>query len=184
VRKITYESTVEDSKTGDEMKSVNNAHPARFVHIDQPRGGAFALGDAMLPDEWPELSKHRFGIVNVWRPISPVVKKDPLCVCDQRTVDPNDLVPKDIYYPANANDDGRKNTVPNSKNHQICAVKYNPKHRWYYANEMTSEELLLIQIFDSKKGDQVSGTPHTSFIDAERENEPIRQSIEVRCLCE
>jgi hypothetical protein len=183
VRKITYESTVEDSKTGDDMKPVNNAHPARFVHIDQPRGGAFALGDSVLADEWPELSKHRFGIVNVWRPISTVIRKDPLCVCDQRTVDPDDLVPKNIFYPENANQDGKVNTVTNNGKHQVCAVKHNPKHKWYYANEMTPEEILMIQIFDSQKGDLVSGTPHTSFIDAERENEPTRQSIETRCLC-
>ena len=45
-----------------------------------------------------ELLKHRFGIVNVWRPIRGPVQDLPLALCDARSFTDNDLIASDLVY--------------------------------------------------------------------------------------
>ncbi|KAF2093559.1 hypothetical protein NA57DRAFT_61265 [Rhizodiscina lignyota] len=181
IRNQPYSAAEEASKNADPDQSVTVLNPARWVHIDQSRDGALILLKDVLKDSWLQLSKTRWGIINVWRPISPVVRKDPLGFVDGSTVDPDDLVPKDVKYPV-----ARKNvstTTSGAVVHRVCGVKSSPKHKWYYVNEMSNEEVLLIKIFDSKEDGRVREVPHTSFVDEEWENEKEnRESIETRCL--
>ena len=182
-RTQTYEAAKEAARDSPELGLVNVMHPQRFVHIDQSPAGAEILAGDVFKDAWPDMSKAHWGIINVWQPLLPVIRKDPLGVVDRTTVDYVDLVPKKIRHPESR--DRASHVVSGNVVHQICAVSYNPKHQWYYVNEMRPDEVLFIRIFDSKtpKGES-TGTPHSSFIDKEVEGEPTRESIELRCFGE
>jgi hypothetical protein len=68
--------------------------PSPAVHIDQSAAGSLEILRDNLPAaeaEEIERSGKRWAIINLWRPIKPI-KRDPLCVCDARTVDKEDLV--------------------------------------------------------------------------------------------
>ena len=45
-----------------------------------------------------ELPKHRFGVVNVWRPIRGPVQDSPLALCDARSLTDDDLIASDLVY--------------------------------------------------------------------------------------
>jgi hypothetical protein len=126
-------------------------------------------------------SKKRWSIINVWRAITPV-KRDPLAVCDTRSVSDDDLVPITAKLPPKGS--GTYENVSAGNCVEVLYAKANPEHRWYYAEGMQPEEVLLIKIFDSKKeGGANVRVPHSSFVDPEtREAVGTRESIEVRCL--
>lgn len=158
--------------------------PARFVHIDQSRPGAHEVLYDNMPAPFAEeivASKKRWSIINVWRPITPV-RRDPLAICDTRSVKDEDLVPITANLPPNGS--GTYENVSAGKRFEILYAKANPEHRWYYAEGMGPEEVLLIKIFDSKKEGGLSvRAPHSSFVDPEtRDVVGTRESIEVRSL--
>jgi hypothetical protein len=66
----------------------------------------------------PRLLKHRFGIVNVWRPIRGPVQDSPLALCDARSFTDDDLIASDLVYAHVRGETSR--------------VAHNPAHRWYY----------------------------------------------------
>ena len=76
---------------------------ARSVHIDQSDLGAIRrLYDDLPPGEGAKHDgKHRWAIVNLWRPLN-TVTRDNLACCDARTVEEQDLaavyadLPKDL----------------------------------------------------------------------------------------
>lgn len=117
------------------------------------------------------LLEGRYQIINAWRPIR-TIRKDPLAVADANSVSDDDLVPVKLIYP--------------DREGETCSVKKwkegDNGHKWYYLNEQTPEEVLLIKCFDSKSDGRARRVPHTSFIDEEREGDEARQSIEVRAL--
>jgi hypothetical protein len=43
-------------------------------------------------------------------------------------------------------------------------VKYNPKHKWYYAEGITTDEAYVFVCYDSRK-DRARFTPHTGLRD-------------------
>jgi hypothetical protein len=127
----------------------------------------------------------RFAIVNVWRNIAPEpVAMHPLAVCDNRSVDPADLVVFEIHYADRI-----------GENYFVKPAK---EHRWHYYPAMTRDEALLIKQWDSagtiarsdgRQGDGAHAsapttfTLHSAFDDpATPPDAPDRQSIEVRCL--
>jgi hypothetical protein len=67
--------------------------------------------------EAEELLKHRFGIVNVRRPICRPLLDLPLALCDAQTFTDDDLIASDLVYPRVRGETSR--------------VEYNPAHRWY-----------------------------------------------------
>jgi len=103
------------------------------------------------------------------------VTRDPLAVCDARSVSEEDLCPISVKKPRNS----RKH-VRDMETWQLFG---NPQHRWYYASRMTPEEACLIKIFDSKEDGRARRTPHSAFTLPEQlPSGPPRQSVEVRCL--
>jgi hypothetical protein len=84
------------------------------------------------PEEAPELLKHRFQIINLWRPISHPAGDWPLALCDFRSVDPvNDVLPVALIFP--------------DREGETYGVKYNPNQKWMYFSAVTPEELILIK---------------------------------------
>jgi hypothetical protein len=88
-----------------------------------------------LPDEAEDLLKHRFGIVNVWRPIRGPVQDSPLALCDARSFTDDDLIASDLVYAHVRGETSR--------------VEYNSAHRWYYFSEQQTDEVLFIRVHDS-----------------------------------
>ena len=72
--------------------------PSRQVHNDHTVNSAPRRVRDHLPDEAEELLTHRFGIVNVWRPIRGPVLDSPLALCDARSFTDDDLIARDLVY--------------------------------------------------------------------------------------
>lgn len=143
--------------------------PATAVHNDYTASsGPQRLRD-LLPTEAAELLRHRFAIINVWRPLRGPVLDSPLGVCDARTITPGDLVPSARIYP--------------DRQGEIQAVKFNPAHRWYYFSAMQTAEALLLKCYDSADDGRARFTAHSAFLDptAPPDSAP-RESIETRAL--
>ena len=121
-----------------------------------------------LGAEAPELLKHRFGIVNVWRPIRGPVLDSPLALCDARSFTDDDLIASDLVYP--------------HVRGETSTVEYKPGHRWYYFSEMQTDEALLIRVHDSADDGRARLSFHTSFDNPLAPDAPPRESIEVRTL--
>jgi hypothetical protein len=135
------------------------------------------LAQNLSATEAERLSKTRWAIINVWRPIGSPVKRDALAVCDARSCPESDL--RIVYAQLPTRGDGSK--VSKGKGFEVFNVAHNPNHKWYYASEMTPEETWMIKCFDSKLDGRARRVPHTAF-QAESDQGPPRQSIEVRCL--
>lgn len=163
---------------------VTQVTPARYIHIDQSNDGALeVLNDNMPAAEAEKLVKTRWSIINVWRPINGPVLKDPLAVCDARTVRDEELIPVTANLPGK--DTGLKySTITAGRRFELFYSKYSPEHKWYYASGMTSDEVLLIKCFDSiRDGKTARRVPHSAFVDPKTKDlDVVRESVEVRCL--
>ena len=115
-----------------------------------------------------ELLKHRFGVVNVWRPIRGPVLDSPLALCDARSFSDDDLIASDLVYKHVRGETSR--------------VEYKPDHRWYYFSEQQRDEALLIRVHDSENDGRARLSFHTSFENPLAQGAPPRESIEVRTL--
>src|ERR1700737_2718190 len=123
----------------------------------------------LMGDEAEELLRHRFEIVNVWRPIRGPLGDRPLARfgCHEwrfRGFRPSDLVYRD-----------RKG--------ETHRVRYNPAHRWFYVPEMRADEAVLIKCYDSAEDGTARFTAHSAFEDPTAPADVLpRESIEVRTL--
>ncbi|KAJ3826634.1 hypothetical protein EV361DRAFT_929000 [Lentinula raphanica] len=170
-RVVLFDHTIRRRIPG-QVDMVGKRQPVKEVHVDQTTSSAISRVHLHLPpSEAPELLKHRFQIINLWRPISHPAFDMPLTLCDYRTVDTeNDLVAVARIAP--------------ERRGQTYRVKYNPQHQWKYLKGMTPEEFVLIKCFDSTEDKGVSiFTPHTAFPDPSAPDDTLpRESIELRAL--
>lgn len=144
------------------------AVPSRSVHNDHTVNSAPRRVRDHLGSEADELLKHRFGVVNVWRPIKGPVLDSPLALCDARTFTDADLIASDLVYPHVRGETSR--------------VEFRPEHRWYYFSEQQAEEVILIRVHDSATDGRARLSFHTSFDNPQAPDAPPRESIEVRTL--
>lgn len=108
----------------------------------------------------------RTQLVNVWMPLRPV-RRDPLGVCDVRTVDYD----KDIVEIKMSSE---------GIDFATCSVRPNGQHKWYYRSGMQWGDVLLLKIADCDETEQRTGVPHASFHVPGTEDEPARESVEIR----
>ncbi|KAI0810786.1 hypothetical protein BC629DRAFT_1589543 [Irpex lacteus] len=152
--------------------SPDTRQPVTWVHVDQTAASSVARVHHHLPaEDVPELLKHRFQIINLWRPIKHTAWDWPLAFCDFRSIDvQKDLIPTDLVYP--------------DRKGETLSVKFNPGHRWKYLKGMEPDKFALIKCFDSRNdGKTAILTPHTAFDDITKpEDVPWRESIELRLL--
>jgi hypothetical protein len=119
--------------------------------------------------EAEELLKHRFAIINLWRPIKGPLLDAPLALCHAGTIADGDLVAQDLIY--------------RDRTGEIYALFYNEAHRWFYAPVMIRDEVLLLKCYDSMRDGRARFMPHTSFDDPTTPVEKLpRESIELRTL--
>jgi hypothetical protein len=143
--------------------------PAAVVHNDYTDQSARKRLGEILPDEYEMLAKHRFAIVNVWRPVRNSVFRTPLTLCHAGTISTEDLVPTE----RRARD----------RVGELTLVKFNPDHRWCYFPRMQLNEALVFKTFDSSTDGRARFSIHTSFADPDAPpGSPPRQSMETRAF--
>jgi hypothetical protein len=145
--------------------------PASRVHVDYTaKSGPQRVRDLLGESEAARLaaSGARIIQINVWRPIRGPVQRSPLALADAASVRPEDLIATDQVFPDRVG--------------EIYHLAYDPAQRWYYAPEMTPDEVLLIKGWDSGT-DRSRFTPHGAFdLPDTPAGAPPRESIEVRTL--
>jgi hypothetical protein len=146
--------------------------PVRRVHNDftlksGPRRAADELRAAGEdPEKW---LRHRFALINLWRPVRGTVRQTPLAVCDAKSLTLRDFVETDLVY--------------RDRVGETYTVTHNPRHRWFYFPEMHTDEALLLKCYDSDESGRARFTAHTAFDDPTTPaGAPPRESIEVRTL--
>jgi hypothetical protein len=143
--------------------------PVKRAHNDYTvKSGPQRVRD-LLNGEAEELLKHRFAVINVWRPIKGPVETSPLAVCDARSIAFADWVAQDLIYQDRVG--------------ETYAITYNPAHRWFYFPRMRTDEVLLIKCYDSKEDGRARFAAHTAFDDPTTPpGAAPRESIEIRTL--
>ena len=151
---------------------LHDDYPINVAHVDISRKTAIDGAASLCPKG--ELRRvRRFAYYNIWRAISPPPQDTPLAVCDASTVSEADLTPTDaVYdYPGQA-----------VYSHEALSVHYSPRHRWCYFSNMTRDEVLIFQMYDSAPG-RPGPVPHCAFLDpSSPADAPQRCSIEMRLL--
>lgn len=154
---------------------------------DYSYDGARTRLDFYLPKESAELSKKRWAIINIWRPIYPITREN-LTLLDARSISDAELRP--IIAKFRRPDDAEKlppiTRAAYNRNDvetwSVAAPKTPEQHQWYYCSHMDPSEVLFIKIFDSSEQDGVARrTPHTAFT-CDEDCGDQRQSIELRSL--
>ena len=171
-RTVVFDATRRsDSKTGASNPDGLRG-PAVRVHVDYTvKSGPQRVADILGEDEARRLAGSGAHIVqiNVWRPISGPVRRSPLAVADASSVAVEQLLATDQIFPDRIG--------------EIYQLAHAPTQRWYYAPEITSDEVLLIKGWDSIDDGRARFTPHGAFCLADTPPDaPPRESIEVRAL--
>jgi hypothetical protein len=165
---VVFDHTLRDSLSGSRA-TASLREPVRRVHNDQTFvSGPRRVRDHLPVDEAAQRIKHRFAIINLWRPLD-VVEQLPLALCDARSIAASDLVPSDLVY--------------RDKVGETFSFTHNPAHRWYYFPKLRPDEALLLKIYDSRDDGTARLTAHTAFEDPTTpEGAAPRRSIELRAL--
>ncbi|MEM9098631.1 MAG: CmcJ/NvfI family oxidoreductase [Pseudomonadota bacterium] len=148
-----------------------NRRVASRIHVDYTaKSGPQRARDVLGSEAFDQLLAKgaRIVQVNVWRPIVGPVQRAPLALADASTVEAVDLIATDQVFP---------NRVG-----EIYHLTHNPAQKWYFAPEMTPDEVLLIKGWDSVEDGRAQFTPHTAFPLPNQDGAPARESIEVRTL--
>ena len=141
----------------------------RRVHNDYTEWSGPQRVRDLMGDEAEELLKHRFAIVQVWRPIRHPVESWPLAIADARTLSLADLVITERRYLDRVG--------------QTSAITWNPEHRWYWFPHMRPDEALVFKTYELEKDGRARFTAHTAFEDPTTPpHARPRESIEIRSL--
>ncbi|GJJ11697.1 hypothetical protein Clacol_005933 [Clathrus columnatus] len=171
-RVVLFDHTIRRNRPGVLDVSEETRAPVPRVHVDQtPESATKRVHMHTSEDLAPLLLKHRFQIINLWRPINHPAIDYPLALCDYRSIDwDKDLVPTTLKFAHRIG--------------ETFSVKYNPQHKWKYQRGMRPDEVVFIKCFDSRMyGNTAILTPHTAFIDPTTPKDaPLRESIELRAL--
>ncbi len=171
-RVVVFDATRRaDSKDGADNPDGPRG-PAARVHVDYTvTSGPQRVRDVLGDDEAERLfaSGARVLQVNVWRPLHGPVVRSPLALADARSIATEELVATDQVFPDRVG--------------EIYQVAHGDAQRWYYAPEMTADEIILIKGWDTLDDGRAIFTPHGAFNHPDTPaNAPPRESIEIRTL--
>ena len=168
-RVVVFDHNVRNT-TKAEAGEAKTRRPVDYVHNDYTeKSGPQRVRDLLDPDEADALLKHRFAVINVWRPIRGPVQDKPLAVLDAQSMGPNDFVATDLVY--------------RDRTGEIYSVHHRPTHRWYYVSEMRADEVLLLKCYDSATDGRARFTAHSAFSNPSAPADAApRESIEARTL--
>ena len=89
-------------------------------------------------------------------------------------------MPIKVELPAKATN-GQLTNVTGGKGFELFYLRHDEGEKWYYCSTMDADEVVMLKIFDSKK-DIARRVAHSAFEDPSTAADPIRESLEVRCL--
>ena len=118
----------------------------------------------------------RYAFYSVWRPLKKVLR-DPLALCDPRSIDRE----RDLVEHVNKQRGALGDYVAGL---HMLSGKQAKSQKWYWISEQTEDEVYVIQFYDShaeKEGRPV-GVPHGSPEVQGLDGAEVRESVEVRCL--
>jgi hypothetical protein len=167
-RVVVFDHTL---RTADEelRQAAKIRDPVRRVHNDYTEWSGPQRVRDLMGDEAEELLKHRFAIIQTWRPIRHPVESWPLAIADARSLSPADMVVTERRYPDRIG--------------QTSAITWNTAHRWYWFPQMRPDEALVFKTFESMKDGRARFTAHTAFEDPTTPpHARPRESIEIRTL--
>jgi hypothetical protein len=143
--------------------------PAKRVHNDYTAWSSPKRVRDLMGNEAEELLKHRYAIINLWRPIRGPLLDSPLALCDAQSLEKENLIASDLKYP--------------DRTGETYSITYNPNQRYFYFPKMQPEEAVLIRCFDSALDGPHRFSAHTGFDDPTTPADaPPRESLEVRML--
>ena len=122
------------------MKERLTTHPsqsARFYRrqLKEQHGLDFAPED---------IADYRLVGLNTWRPITAEpLRREPLAVCDNRSIQKSDLLKVRTGIGENPDDPEDDFAL------EVFMSTPNAEHRWHYVKEFTNQELMLFKSFDS-----------------------------------
>jgi hypothetical protein len=167
-RVLVFDHTLR-SADGATREEKQISGPVRNAHNDYTEWSGPQRVRDLLPDEAEELLKHRFAVVQTWRPIKHPVQREPLAIADARSIGTKELIPSARIYP--------------DRRGEVYHSTYNPAHRWYYFPNMQRSEAMVFKTFDSMKDGRARWTAHCAFDDPTvPPDAPPRESIEMRTL--
>ena len=170
-RVVVFDATRRSDGVGGAANPDGQRGPANRIHVDYTaKSGPQRTRDLLGEEEAARLLAKGARIlqVNVWRPIRGPVRRSPLALADASSVETEDLVATDQVFPDRVG--------------EIYHLAYNPAQHWYYAPEMSRDEVLLIKGWDSRDDGRARFTPHSAFSLPDEEDAAPRESIEVRTL--
>jgi hypothetical protein len=166
-RVVIFDHTL---RTSDEVERQERRErePVRVAHNDYTERSGLTRLRLALPKEADDLARRRFAIIQLWRPITDPVLRDPLAICDATSLRSTDLI---------ATERRHRDRVG-----EIYNLAYHPDQRWYYLPAQRANEALMFKVFDSDES-RTRFTPHTSFRHPETPDDaPPRRSVEFRAF--
>lgn len=181
VRSRTLSAALATSSEG----AVDIDGPVRRVHIDETPTSAkreFAYHHPSLSAQLAREGR-KFGIFNVWKPLK-TVRRDPLCLCDERSVRDGELEVGKVVVP-------KVGEIENFALRAPGEGREGGGHGWCYLRGMGVEGGYVFRIYDGRVDDdgvdegkkRSHGVAHASFVDPGTEDEAARESVEVRSFC-
>ena len=99
-----------------------------------------------------------FLVIDFWRvtEMTGPLRHMPLAVCDPASVDPDDVIPTEIY-----------GVAPEGRPLRNLGLRRNTAQQWYYYPGMTNDEVLAFKLFDCRKAEPEAFRScfHTAFVD-------------------
>ncbi|CAF0973565.1 unnamed protein product [Adineta steineri] len=156
-----------------DLYDTNHQSPAVHPHVDFDGPGVYLkLKEVVGEEEAKKLACNRFQLINIWRPIGfNIITRNPLTLCDYRSLD----LKNDVHLT-----ELRGSII----SYSIYTISHNAQNtqKWYYLNEMRSDELLVFKMFDSDPN-VAQFCAHTGFINDHVPMNNIEQiSLEARCF--
>jgi hypothetical protein len=182
IRKATAEQLANEAVGEDDAVVMKSRGPSRFVHCDTSEAGApIILAQNIGEEEAKRRMKHRWAILNIWRPLGRPADREPLALMDGNTVRDEEVIGVFANLPTGGK--GAYGKIYSAgQGWEMGQILASDEHKWYYIPNLQLDEAIVFKQFDSKKDGRARRTPHTSF-ESPNDSGPARQSVELRALC-
>ncbi len=149
-RVVVFDHTLRTAD--DELRQATKIREVvRRVHNDYTEWSGPQRVRDLMGGEAEELLRHRFAVIQTWRPIRHPVESWPLAIADAKSLSPDDMVVTERRYPDRIG--------------QTSAITWNPDHRWYWFPHMRPDEALVFKTFELMTDGRARFTAHTAFED-------------------
>lgn len=159
--------------SSDEEPRADPINAAHVIHADGAPGWMkMMVANILSPIERAQVmeNKQRIRAITVWRPLVAVVENEPLAVCDTQTILDSDweVIEK----------------ILDEAVEESMYLKRRERHRWYWMENQTRDDVLVLSVWDSQQPDSPScSVPHCAvMLPGQNIASNPRESIEMRFL--